>query len=256
MKKTLVAGVALAILADGAFAQDKVGIKRLYGAVAEISSRQLPSLKILAEQCGDDVLCAGEAIASSLKPHARLERVVHPSTDVIRGVKTIPSIEFSDENGRRVIRLNRFGRNVIWELREALQKPPGSIAIDLRANQGGDFDRMLRVAGVLCGGVEDAVRLVEGSAERSFPIPGKGEMHSRQELQVWIGEKTASSAEVLAALLKIHAGAKLLGEKTFGKNILLREVAVSHEWRLLVPSGRLEVEGMVLDGGLVPDESL
>ena len=248
--------MALAIPAGETRAQDTGGIERIHNAVADVSAQPLPSVKTLASMCGGDAVCAGEALASSLGSHARLERITHPSTDEIRGVKIRPSVEVSDENGRRVIRLVRFGRKAVWELREALRDARETVTIDLRANQGGDFDRMLRIAGMFCGSVEKAVRLVEGNNERWFSVPGKKELRGVRKLQVWIGEQTASSAEVLAALLKLHADAKLSGERTFGKNILLREVAVTHEWRLLVPSGRLEVEGIVLEGGLAPDESL
>ncbi|MCY4030976.1 MAG: S41 family peptidase [Hyphomicrobiales bacterium] len=254
-KSLIIAGMALAIPAGETRAQDAGVIGRLHDAVADVSARPLPSVKTLTSICGGDAVCAGEALASSLGPHARLERITHPSTDEIRGVQTRPSVEVSDESGRRVIRLDRFGRKAVWELREALRDARKTVVIDLRANQGGDFDRMLRIAGMFCGSIENAVRLVEGSTERWFSVPGEKEFHGVQKLQVWIGKQTASSAEVLAALLKLHAGAKLSGEKTFGKNVLLREVAVAHEWRLLVPSGRLEIEGIVLEGGLTPDES-
>ena len=248
--------MVVAILTYETRAQNTDDIERLYDAVANVSAWPLPSVRTLASMCDGDVVCAGEALASSLGSHARLERITHPSTDSIRGVETRPSVEVSSENGRQVIRLERFGRKAVWELREALRDARETIIIDLRANRGGDFDRMLRVAGIFCGNVENAVRLVEGNIEQWFSVPGERELHGGQKLQVWIGEQTASSAEVLAALLKLHADAKLSGEKTFGKNILLREVAVAHEWRLLVPSGRLEVEGIVLEGGLTPDESL
>lgn len=248
--------MALSIPADGTHAQGTGGIGRLHSAVVDVSVQPLPSVKTLTSMCGGNVVCASEALVSSLGPHARLERISHPSTDEIRGVKTRPSVKVSNENGRRVIRLDRFGRKVVWELREALRDAHETVIVDLRANQGGDFDRMLRVAGMFCGSIEKAVRLAEGNTERWFPISGKKELRSAQKLQVWVGELTASSAEVLAALLKLHAGAKLSGKRTFGKNILLREVAVTHEWRLLVPSGRLEIEGIILEGGLTPDKSL
>ena len=248
--------MALAILAGETRAQNTDEIELLYDAVADVSAQPLPPVRTLSSMCGGDVVCAGEALASSLGPHARLERITHPSTDSIRGVETLTSVEVSSENGQRVIRLGRFGRKAVWELRDALRDAGETVIVDLRTNQGGDFDRMLRVAGIFCGSVENAVRLVEGNIERWFSVPGEKELRGGRKLQVWVGEQTASSAEVLAALLKLHAGAKLSGEKTFGKNILLREVAVAHEWRLLVPSGRLEIEGIVLEGGLTPDETL
>jgi C-terminal processing protease CtpA/Prc len=62
-----------------------------------------------------------------------------------------------------------------------------------------------------------------------------------------------SSGEVLAALLRRHAKASVLGERTWGKDYVLRVEPIDHDWRALIPAGRIEVPGEVLAGGLVPD---
>ena len=251
-----VAGAVLALLAtEAALAQETGEIARLHRSVGEISATTLPSLEALHSRCGSDVFCAAELLADALAPHGRMEQVRHPSSDVIRGVESQPSIEVQEKDGWRVVRLHRFGRKVVWELREALQGSE-DIILDLRDNTGGDFDRMLRVAGLFCGEVIDAVRLQDGNREQRFSIMGKGELRGRGALRVWIGRETASSAEVLAALLKRYGNARLLGEKSFGKDVLLREIAVSHEWRLLVPAGRLKVNGVMLQEGVMPDGRL
>ena len=73
------------------------------------------------------------------------------------------------------------------------------------------------------------------------------------EIDVLIGPGTASSAEVLAALLRHHAGARLIGAPTMGKDWLTRLVPVDHDWRLAIPAERIEVPGETLTQGLVPD---
>ena len=67
-----------------------------------------------------------------------------------------------------------------------------------------------------------------------------------------VGPGTASSAEVLAALLQRYAGACLAGARTAGKDHLTRVIAVDHDWRLLVAAERIEVPGVDLTGGLRP----
>ncbi len=77
-----------------------------------------------------------------------------------------------------------------------------------------------------------------------------------RDLVVLVGPETASSAEVLAALLQRYAGARLAGSRTAGKDHLTRVIAVDHDWRLLVPAERIEVPGIELTGGLRPAEKL
>ena len=68
-----------------------------------------------------------------------------------------------------------------------------------------------------------------------------------------IGPETASSAEVLAALLRRHAAARLVGTRTLGKDWLSRLVPPDHDWRLSIHAERIEVPGEPLVQGLVPD---
>lgn len=72
-------------------------------------------------------------------------------------------------------------------------------------------------------------------------------------IDVPIGPETASSAEVLAALLRRHAGARLVGAPTRGKDRIARLVPVDHDRRLMLPAERIEVPGETLAQGLVPD---
>ena len=202
--------------------------------------------------------CAAQLIADNL-PAARLVRVNHPDTDTIRRAHTVPSVSAVERrsDGTPVVVLDRFGRTADREIADALvdqaAAPPARLVLDLRGNRGGDFDRMRRVASLFTGPRDDAIRLIgrDGTAGVALPRPLRtiGEF----EIDVLIGPGTASSAEVLAALLRRHAGARLIGAPTLGKDWLTRLVPVDHDWRLAIPAERIEVPGETLAQGLVPD---
>jgi carboxyl-terminal processing protease len=186
-----------------------------------------------------------------------LQRVPAPDTDTIRWVVSQRSVAHTADlgDGGRLVRLDRFGRKVGHELDAALAGAR-ALVLDLRWNRGGSLDRMLRVAARFIGPVADAVRLVDGDAVRRMPIPAAQDAVWRGPLTVLVGPETTSSGEVLAALLRRFAGATVLGERTFGKDYVLRVEPRGQGWRALVPDGRLLVPGEVLAGGLLPDGAI
>jgi C-terminal processing protease CtpA/Prc len=128
-----------------------------------------------------------------------------------------------------------------------------ALVLDLRHNQGGVLNRMLRIAGRFTGAVPDAVRLVKPDQVRVLRIPEPSGTIWHGRITVLVGANTISSGEVLAALLRRHAGAIVLGERTWGKDYVLRVDAIDPDWRALIPDGQIEVPGEVLAGGLLPD---
>ena len=202
-------------------------------------------------------LAEPEAIAS---PFGRepsgivLQRVPAPDTDTIRWVTSARSVERAADlgEGERLVRLDRFGRKVEHELSAALERAQG-LVLDLRSNRGGSLTRMLRVAARFTGPVADAVRIVRGDEVRLMPIPTPKNTIWRGPITVLVGADTMSSGEMLAALLRRYAGATVLGERTFGKDYVLRVEPIGQGWRALIPDGRLEVPDEILAGGLLPD---
>jgi C-terminal processing protease CtpA/Prc len=183
-----------------------------------------------------------------------LLRVRHPGTDEIRWASTRTSIEATADlgAGRRLVRLDRFGRKADYELSAALRGAE-VLVLDLRHNHGGVLTRMLRIAARFTGPVPDAVRLVRADDVRLLAIPPPSGSVWRGGITVLVGANTISSGEVLAALLRRHAGATVLGERTWGKDYVLRVEPVDPDWRALIPDGRIEIPGEVLAGGVVPD---
>jgi C-terminal processing protease CtpA/Prc len=182
-----------------------------------------------------------------------LQRVPSPSSDVIRWAETRRSIaRVADLGGnRRLVQLVGFGRKVERELNAALLSTD-ELILDLRANRGGSVRRMLRVAGRFTGPVAGALRLVGDDQVGLVAIPDAGPVW-RGHLTVLVGGQTISSGEVLAALLRRHAGALVLGARSWGKDYVMRVEPLSQDWRALVPDARIEVPGERLAGGLLPD---
>ena len=206
----------------------------------------------------DGTRCAAQLIVDRL-PAARLVRVNHPDTDTIRRAHTVPSVSAVEQrgDGALVVMLDRFGRTADREIADvvAAQAPasPARLVLDLRGNGGGDFDRMRRVASLFTGPREDALRLLGRSGTTDVALPQPLRAIGEFEIDVLIGPGTASSAEVLAALLRRHAGARLIGAPTLGKDWLTRLIPVDHDWRLAIPAERIEVPGETLARGLTPD---
>jgi carboxyl-terminal processing protease len=130
------------------------------------------------------------------------------------------------------------------------------LGLDLRGNAGGDFGRMLRVASLFTKNVKNALFLIDKEGKYPVSLVTESTFPGTRDLVVLVGSGTASSAEVLAALLTRYAGARLAGSRTAGKDHLTRVIAVDHDWRLLVPAERIEVPGVELTGGLRPAEDV
>ncbi len=218
---------------------------------AALHPDRLPSAAALASACGEDAVCAGLAIARAHGGGARVDEVASPDSDSIRRQRHLPSLAVEG----RVIRLDRFGRRVVAELESAIASlGEAPIVLDLRRNAGGRLERMVRVAARFTGPVTRAFRTAgsRGAAWRDLPSGGRPPAPSPTVL---IGPETASSAEILAALLRRWAGATLVGARTRGKHVVLRSITLDQFRRLLLPSQRVEVPGEPLSGGLVPDRA-
>lgn len=234
---------------------EPAGLERIWQTAAQRGLTPPPPLSVLRAKCGEDALCAARLIAAG-DERARLRRVVHPDTDSIRRVTVLPSVTAVGRTASGVwrIRLDRFGRKVVEELQAALRGARVAVLeIDLRRNGGGDIGRMLRAAALFTGPVQRAVRLKGRGGVRWLAVPRPAMRIRTGRLRLLAGARTASSAEVFAALLKTHAEARLIGAPTHGKNWLLEAVPVTHDWRLLLPAAVISVPGVELANGLTPD---
>ena len=238
--------LALMTAASGARAQDVA--QRLIARTREAAIAPLPSAAALRASCGTDGLCMAHRLLPALDGRSRLEPIIHPSTDVIRRVKVLPSVLGARrlaDGGVRII-LPHFGRHATGEIMAALKAAGGGtgrLEIDLRGNRGGDLRRMLRVAALFAGPARDVLVLRGGGRMRSFSLPAPPRRLAPARLVLITGPQTASSAEAFAAILRVHAKARITGGPTYGKTWLLRAIPVSNDWRLLIPAGDMQVPG-------------
>jgi carboxyl-terminal processing protease len=185
---------------------------------------------------------------------------MHPDTDTIRMARSRPSVLAAGSPAPGVLRLRiiRFGRLAEREVLSALAAHPCTavLELDLRGHPGGRLRNMLRLAGIFTGPVPDAV-ILKGTRHTRLSIPPRPSgAPEKLRLRVLVDGATASSAEVFAALLRRHAAARVLGTRTRGKDWVLGAVAVTHDWRLLIPVARIVVPGEKISGGLRPDAPL
>ncbi len=246
-------------------ASSAVAVKRIVTLASSFSRQPVPPYRQVRQACGQDALCAARLILASQGKQARLEKVTHPTTNSIRRVESLPSItrQHSPKNNVLRIRLERFGRKANTELLAAtshyktVHKTTAKILeIDLRHNRGGNLKYMLRVAAWFTGAITQAIILKGNGNQAMLDIPKPPQRFNFAKIRLIVGKDTASSAEIFTALLRVHASAKVIGARTYGKNYLLRIIAVSHDWRLLIPSETVLVPGTTLKGGIIPDRPL
>ena len=190
-------------------------------------------------------LCFAEVLVAELPEKTRLEPVTHPDTDTIRWAKTNPSVIADGTKAPLTLKLTHFGRKAVTELREALAT--SSLLVDLRGNSGGDFERMLEIAGLLIGFRRDVVEIDHGDRIERRSLEGPRSPPWRVT-RVEIGEETASAALLLARLLKAHTSAEVVGPipvvapRVDEKPVFLKHrIPIDHDWRLVLPIAEIRV---------------
>jgi len=201
-------------------------------------------------------------IVARLDPDTHLVEVRRRmSSDFIRGFEpegSVTSVQVLG-GGRGYLRLVFFGRRTLEDLRRALSDfPPPlcALTIDLRDNNGGNFEQALRLAELfLPPGVP--LTLYEGREGRAL-LYATGMAAPRQErLTLLINARTASSAELFAGVLRWHHRAELVGVPTTGKRTVQQVVRLDQTHLLFLTTGQF----LAPDGspfgihGLTPDRA-
>lgn len=233
---------------------------RLTAAVAA-AGYQVPPAGVIRGACDADPLCmarflrdrigAGAEIIPDENEDARHAPGWAGRRDAVRSV-----IRTAD--GLMILDLAAFDATAVAAAVDGAVPPPRRLALDLRAmDETDDLDAMRRVAALFIGSRDRAFRVRHSTGReidwnllkplRSLSVPG---------VEVWIGAKTKASAEVFAMLMKLHAGARVLGAPSGGAVQLHKRVPITHGWVLLLPTGWLEVPGADLASGVTPDGPL
>ena len=193
------------------------------------------------------------------------------SVRLVREERTrTPALEARREGGVGVVRFNVFAAETAAALVRALKAElAGSraLVVDLRDNGGGETEAMTDAASALLPSGLSLGRFNDrGGRVRLEPFTRSAALSSAAPLArfdgpvvVLTGARTASAAEILAAALKERGRARLVGEKTCGCVLAIRN---RHE---LPDGGILDISeldyhtaaGSRLEGsGVAPDEPL
>ena len=180
----------------------------------------------------------------------------------VRGAVEIPRVEARMVGDVAVLRLNTFTRDVGQELRHkaarlfAANPPPRGLVLDLRGNLGGLISEAEDAGGMLLpDGAWLATFWSVGHPDERHVVRPPNALPGSLPAVVLINADTASASEVLAAALRDHGRATLIGTPSFGKGISQGHqqlpdgrTLVATGWFLRRPSG-----AWLQDSGLSPD---
>ncbi len=118
-----------------------------------------------------------------------------------------------------LITLSRFGERTDDEFNKAVesirQENPAGIILDMRNNPGGFLDGAVDVASEF---IKDGLIVTQQGRSSSKPYNAKNTGRlTKYPIEVIVNGGSASAAEIVAGALRDRRGAKLIGEKTFGK---------------------------------------
>ncbi|MCL2434450.1 MAG: S41 family peptidase [Clostridia bacterium] len=142
---------------------------------------------------------------------------------MIRGEVQVDQVSWRMMNETiAVIKIDAFSGNASelfdFAVTESIDDGAKGIIIDLRGNGGGGLDVVRKICNrILPKGVMMESRKRDGTATK-YELDGKQMIEI--PLVALVNGGTASAAEVMAAAMRDLAGAKLVGEKTFGKGIM------------------------------------
>jgi hypothetical protein len=250
--------VALALVigpADG-HAADSGGEYARAARLREIVEKHF--LGLCCTACGEN--CSVEEILASLDPASRMVIGPAPDLDFIRGLSPdVPPPEVQVDSGGRVsVRLASFGRRTGRQFLGAIGSLDASrlssMRLDLRGNGGGCLESALEIAGAFASRGALLLDIAGRSGVRIFHSRGPRRF-AGLPIEVLVDERTASSAEVLAWLLRRYAGARILGRRTAGKGTVQEVYRVDPRARLVLTTGVYRLpDGTRLGGtGIEPD---
>jgi len=145
-----------------------------------------------------------------------------------RNVIKIDSVVWEDKgDGTVYIRVSRFGQGTNDEWRSVVREIDikmdelDAIVLDLRGNPGGYMLSAIHIAGEFFSDKTVMVQQAATGEQIDYPAKrNKGQFTEIPGLFILVDEGSASASEILAAALKEHSDATLIGTKTFGKGTI------------------------------------
>jgi len=142
-------------------------------------------------------------------------------------------VEFVQASGKKVahLKLSRFGERTQDEWDEAVKKilaesNVAGIVLDMRNNPGGFFDTAIDISSdFFAKGI--AVTQKGKVLNTDYEVKGNPRLE-KYEVEVLVNRGSASASEIVAGALRDQRGARLYGEKTFGKGTVQDRLQLSN----------------------------
>lgn len=224
-----------------------------------------PTPALLRDACNTDSLCAARFLRDRMGDGAQLV----PATGTPqkpRGWSQRPALHYvlNDNRGRLIVAPARYDAAAAKAVLKALAGAPGTgaaighVVIDVRKiDDAGNLDGMRRLAAYFTGRQDRAFSYLHSTGRAvDWTVPKPPEQVAPVTLEVWTDADIGAEAEAFAALLRVHAGARVLGTVSLARGYVVDTVPVSPGWALRVPTGRITVVGDVLTDGLIPNGTL
>jgi len=180
--------------------------------------------------------------------------------DIIRSDIEIPTVDWEMIDGDIIyLRLSSFSGTTPFAFQQAMIESLLSggrgMILDLRSNPGGFLDVSVNIAGwfVKRGDVVAIERFASGE-EKVFRARGN-EALKDFPVVVLIDEGSASASEILAGVLRIDRGVKIVGRQSFGKGTVqeLEKLSDGSTLKITVANWLLPDGSLIEGNGLSPD---
>lgn len=163
-------------------------------------------------------------------------------------------------DAQRLIRIDNFQQTTASELDRALEAmladdTSTGIVLDLRNNPGGMVQAAVAVADRFLDDGLIVQSNARDSAESRRYQANPGQVLEEIPIAILINKRTASSAEILAAALRDHGRAIVIGEPSYGKGSVQTIWPLSNGSAIRLTSARYRTpNGLNLEGaGVIPD---
>lgn len=250
-------GVAYVVAVEPGSPAAKAGLQSgdILSEVAGVHTREAPLYQTLALFAGKPgTKLKIQRLRFGQKAEIELELAEHPPV----------AVELKAEQGLAVLRIPGFHGGTATDVKKSLETihAPGEVlpgitshdklVIDLRGTAGGDEEAAYATAGLFASGKLGA--LTRRGKELESYSGGKNEKFGGR-LMVLADRGTQGAAEVFATILQQRAGAKLVGEKSFGHAGKTDLLALADGARLQLTTAFFTgPDGRPLQEGLEPDE--
>jgi carboxyl-terminal processing protease len=164
--------------------------------------------------------------------------------EIERAQISLPNVtsKVKEVGGRTLgyVRMIAFSEGVHAQLREAVQKVEKEgaegIVLDLRGNGGGLLEEAVLSASVFLP-KDEVVTTTNSRTQGHAVYKTIGDNLPKVPVAVLIDRNTASAAEILTAALADDAGAKTVGNRSYGKGVFQQEIDLSNGGALKLTIG-------------------